>query len=119
MAVVQAMRFLLLPVLLGAVLLSGCMGNAVTISGQGYATGTKTRTLDCGTEGQIALGIQGAGHMSVSVEDGDGKTIYNNSNLGAGQDGQAQTLHGAAGTWTLRVSTGFGYSGQYGITLSC
>lgn len=34
--------------------LSGCMGNAVTVSGQGVTSGTKTKTLDCGATGHIA-----------------------------------------------------------------
>jgi hypothetical protein len=102
-----------------AVLLAGCVGNAVTISGQGYKTGTETRTLTCDTDGTIALGIQGAGKMSVTVLDGAGKAVYSEGGVGAGQDGSAQELHGQPGTWTLKVSTGFGYSGQYGITLSC
>ncbi|MEA3136432.1 MAG: hypothetical protein QOC71_713 [Thermoplasmata archaeon] len=102
-----------------AVALSGCMGNAVTISGQGYKTGSESRTLSCGDHGHIALGIQGAGKMSVSVLDGAGKTVYSEGGASAGQDGSAQELHGQPGTWTLKVSTGFGYSGQYGITLSC
>lgn len=102
-----------------AVLLAGCTGNAVTVSGQGYTSGTKTKTLSCGTDANVALGIQGAGKMSVTVLDGKGATVYQNGNLGAGQDGEAQHLTGQPGTWTLRVSTGLGYSGQYGITLSC
>ena len=102
-----------------AFLLAGCTGNAVTISGQGYKSGTETRTVSCGTEAHVAVGIQGAGKMSVTVLDGKGAAVYQNSNLGAGQDGEAQHLKGSAGTWTLKVSTGFGYSGQYGITLSC
>lgn len=119
-SVVQAMRFaLLLSAALCAVLLAGCTGNAVTVAGQGYKTGTETRTLTCGEHGNLALGVQGAGKMSVSVTDGAGKTIFSEGGVSAGQDGTAQELHGEPGTWTLKVSTGFGYSGQYGITLSC
>jgi hypothetical protein len=102
-----------------AVLLAGCTGNAVTVSGQGYTSGTQSKSLSCGPEAHIALGVQGAGSMSVSVYDGKGARVFHNSNVGAGQDGQAQHLKGEAGTWKLQVSTGFGYSGQYGITLSC
>ena len=110
----------LLPVLLAcAVLLSGCMTNAVTVSGQGVSNGTKTRTLDCGGSGSVAAGNQGAGRLSVTVIDGAGKTIYTSSDFGAGQDGEAKHLTGAPGEWTLKVSTGFGYAGQWAITLAC
>lgn len=102
-----------------ALLLSGCMGNAVTVTGQGYATGTKTKTLECGTTGQLSSGNQGAGKLQVTVLDGDGKSIFSSGDYGAGQDGGSQRLEGAAGEWTLKVSTGFGYAGQWAITLTC
>ena len=104
---------------LSTLLLSGCMGNAVTVSGQGVSSGSQTKSLDCGTTGTIASGNQGSGKMSVSVTDGDGKTIFSNGDFGAGQSGQAHKLSGAAGTWTLKVSTGFGYAGQWAVTLTC
>lgn len=104
---------------LGVLSLSGCMGNAVTVSGQGYTSGTKTKTLDCAGSGTIAAGNQGSGKLSVSVTDGSGSTIFSEGDFSAGQNGHAQHLTGAAGTWTLKVSTGFGYVGQWGITLTC
>jgi hypothetical protein len=100
-------------------LLSGCMGNAVTVSGQGVSSGTQRKTLDCGSTGTLAAGSQGTGKMTVSVTDGDGKTIFSDGDYGAGQSGHAQKLTGAPGTWTLKVSTGFGYAGQWGVTLTC
>jgi hypothetical protein len=117
--VVRAPFLLASLAVLSALLLSGCTGNAVTVTGQGYTSGTKTRTLDCGTSGSVAAGNQGAGKLSVSVIDGDGKTIFSSGDFGAGQDGKAQQVQGAAGTWTLKVSTGFGYAGQWAITLTC
>jgi len=102
-----------------ALVLSGCMGNAVTVSGQGYTSGTKTKSIDCGSTGHVAAGNQGTGKLSVTVTDGKGDTIFREGDFGAGQSGKAQELHGAAGTWTLKVSAGFGYVGQWGITLSC
>jgi hypothetical protein len=104
-----------------AILLAGCMmGNSVSIAGQGYAMGTKTKTLQCGTgQGHVALGVQGAGKMSVSVSDGGGATIFSDGGVGSGQNGESQPLSGKPGTWTLKVSTGFGFSGQYAISLSC
>lgn len=104
-----------------AVLVAGCMaGNSVSIAGQGYMSGTKTKTLSCSTgSGHIALGVQGSGKMAVSVSDGSGATIYSNGGIGSGQDGESQALTGKAGTWTLKVSTGLGFSGQYAISLSC
>lgn len=104
---------------LGALALSGCMGNAVTISGQGVTNGTKQKTLDCGATGSVAAGNQGTGKMTVTVLDGDGNQIFTNGNFGAGQNGQAQSLSGVPGQWTLKVSTGFGYAGQWAVTLSC
>lgn len=115
----RSVRLLPAALVVGALLLAGCMGNAVTVSGQGYKTGTESRSLDCGPQAHLAIGVQGAGRMSVSVVDGGGRTVYSEGSLGAGQDGTATTLQGEPGEWTLRVSTGFGFSGQYGITLSC
>jgi hypothetical protein len=115
----MASRVLIPAALVAALLLAGCMGNSVTVSGQGYRSGAETRSLECGTDGTLAMGSQGIGRLSVSVTDGDGNTIFQREYSGGGQDGQAQTLRGLPGTWTLRVSTGLGYSGQWGVTLSC
>lgn len=112
-------KLLLACLAVATLVLSGCMGNAVTVSGQGYTSGSKTKTLDCGTSGTLASGNQGTGKLTVTVTDGDGQTIYSNGDFGAGQSGQAQKLSGTPGTWTLRVSAGFGYAGQWGITLTC
>ncbi len=112
-------RITLLATFLSALLLSGCMGNAVTVSGQGYMSGSKSKTLDCGATGSIAMGSQGTGKLSVTVTDGDGNVILSEGDYGAGQSGKAQSLSGLPGTWTLKVSTGFGYVGQWGITLTC
>jgi hypothetical protein len=102
-----------------ALLLSGCMGgNSVNIAGQGYTTGTQTKTLSCGSSAQIAMGAQGGGSLDVKVTDGGGNQVFSQS-VGSGQDGTTQSLTGKEGTWTLKVSTGLGYGGQYGITLSC
>jgi len=116
---VRLVQLLVLTVLAAAVL-AGCVGNSVSIAGQGYAAGTKTKTLQCAAgHGNLAFGVQGAGKMAISVTDGSGATIYSDGGVGAGQDGQSQPLSGKAGTWTLKVSTGFGFSGQYAITMSC
>lgn len=109
----------LLTLTLTAMLLAGCTGNAVTVSGQGYTSGTKTKSLDCGGTGHLASGNQGAGKLTVTVKDGDGAVVFSSGDFGAGQDGQAQTIEGEPGTWTLSVKTGFGYAGQWAITLSC
>ena len=105
--------------LTAALLLAGCTGNSVTISGQGYKSGTETRTLKCGDDARLALGVQGAGKVTVSVDDGDGDEVYRNGGVAAGQDGDSVALQGNPGTWTLKVSRGIGFAGQYGITLSC
>ena len=112
-------RALLPSLAVAALLLSGCMGNAVTVSGQGYSSGSKSKSIDCGTSGSIAAGNQGAGKLTVSVTDGAGKEIFRSGDFGAGQNGDAKQLTGAAGEWTLKVSTGFGYAGQWAITLTC
>lgn len=109
----------ILALALTALLLAGCTGNTVTVSGQGYTSGTKTKTLDCGTTGHVAAGNQGAGKLNVVVLDGDGKKVFESGDFGAGQDGDAQKVTGEPGTWTLKVSTGFGYAGQWAITLTC
>lgn len=105
--------------MLCALLLSGCTagGGTASIAGQGVMGGTETRSLSCGTEGHLALGVQGGGSLTVTVTDGTGAQIYQKS-VGSGQNGESVPLHGQAGTWNLKVS-GSGYSGQYGITLSC
>jgi hypothetical protein len=102
-----------------ALLLSGCMGNVVTISGQGYMSGTKSKTLDCGGSGQLSSGNQGSGKLSVTVLDGTDTVVYQNGDYGAGQSGSSNTVNGAPGEWTLRVSTGIGYVGQWAVTLAC
>ncbi|MEK6976376.1 MAG: hypothetical protein AABY18_08550 [Candidatus Thermoplasmatota archaeon] len=115
----SVVRALVPSLAVAALLLSGCMGNAVTVSGQGYTAGGKTKTLDCGGSGTLAMGSQGTGKLSVTVTDGDDKSIFTSSDFGAGQDGKAQQLTGVPGTWTLKVSTGLGYAGQWAITLTC
>ena len=108
-----------LVLLMALAALSGCIaGNSVTLAGQGYSSGEQTKTLTCGTSGTISIGAQGGGSMTVKVRDGAGAQIYSES-VGSGQDGSSQSLTGKAGTWTLSVSTGFGYGGQYGIVLTC
>ena len=110
----------LLPLALAsALLLAGCTGNAVTIAGQGYESGTQSKTLACNEQAHLAIGAQGTGKFTVTVKDGAGRTVFSDGSVSAGQDGQAQTLTGEKGTWTLRLSTGLGYAGQYGVTLSC
>lgn len=114
----MAMR-LALACAVSMLLLAGCMSSTVTVSGQGYASGSKSQTLDCNGTGSIAMGNQGTGRMSVTVTDGKDGTIFNDSDFGAGQGGRAQHLTGAPGEWTLRVSTGLGYAGQWAVTLTC
>ena len=75
-----------------SVLLAGCTGNSVTISGQGYASGTESQTISCGPEAHIALGVQGAGKMSVSVLDGEGRTVFQSRDVSAGSDDERAVL---------------------------
>jgi len=106
--------------LLMALALSGCVGNGVTIAGQGYQSGTQSKSLQCGTSANLAYGSQGSGQLHVKVTDGGGAAVYESgSGYQMGQGGQAQSLSGKQGTWTLSVETGFGYAGQWGVTLSC
>jgi len=115
-----ALRTVLLAAGILPFLLAGCTGdNRVTIAGQGYEAGTETETLRCGDEAFLAFGVQGAGSLRITVEDGSGAEVYEDGSVGAGQDGESHTLHGEDGTWTLKVSRGLGYAGQYAITLSC
>jgi len=117
MVVLRPLASLMVVLCLASV--AGCIGgNSVTLAGQGYSSGTQTRTLQCGTSGSIQLGVQGAGSLSVKVTDGGGAQVFSQS-VGSGQNGSSQSLSGKEGTWTLTVSTGFGYSGQYGIVLTC
>ncbi len=96
----------------------GAMGNVATVSGNGYSSGTQTKTLQCSTDGQIAFGSQGTGMLTVKVKDSSQAVLYSQT-VTSSQQGSAQTLSGQAGTWTLTVSTGLGYSGAYGLSLSC
>lgn len=106
--------------MVACLILAGCAStNSVTIASQGMSAGSESRSLDCGETGTISLGIQGAGKISVKVTDGDGATIYDKSDLSAGQDGESKTLEGAEGSWTLTVSKGAGFAGQFGIVLTC
>lgn len=114
----MAMRALLAATL-AALLLSGCIGgNSIRIAGQGFHQGEQSRTLGCGTTAQLAFGIQGAGSIQVRVVDGGGAEVFEQS-VGMGQDGGMQQITGKQGTWRLVVSTGFGYGGQYAISLTC
>ena len=103
-----------------ALLLAGCTGNAVTVSGQGYTSGSQSKSIDCEETAHLARGKQGTGKMTVTVTDGAGRTVHSSSKgLDAGQDADAVSLQGESGTWTLKVSTGLGYAGQWAVTLSC
>jgi len=103
-----------------ALALSGCVGASATVAGQGYQSGTQSRSVTCGTVGHLAYGSQGSGALHVSVTDGAGTKVYEASTgYQMGQGGQAQDIQGKAGTWTLSVDTGAGYAGQWGVTLSC
>lgn len=108
--------------LVATALLAGCTGsfgaNSVTVAGQGYKSGTETRTLQCDSTGTLTFGIQGGGSLTVKVTDGAGASMFSGSVV-AGQDGSHQSLDGKAGTWTLTVTTGFGFGGQYAIVLAC
>jgi hypothetical protein len=104
-----------------APLLSGCTvgGESATIAGQGYKAGTQSKGLGCGSHAILSYGSQGVGQMRVTVTDGAGTRQYDEGDVGATQEGEATTLEGASGTWTLRVSMGLGYTGQYSVTLAC
>jgi hypothetical protein len=105
--------------------LAGCTGNAATVAGQGYQSGTQSKSITCGSagtaSGTVAYGEQGIGKLHVKVTDGKGSTIHETGGNGAnmGQSGGSQAVHGEAGTWTLAVDTGIGFAGQWAITLSC
>ncbi len=102
--------------------MSGCFDNSVVIAGQGgdFGSGSKSKSLEClDGHGTVTMGVQGGGSITVKVTDGDGSTIFSESFSGGGQEGQAQKLSGAVGTWTLSVSTNGAFGGQYSVTLSC
>lgn len=124
------MRLFVVASLLLAFSLAGCVGDSNTsIAGQGSKEGTASRELDCGDTGQLAIGVQGEGRVTISVVDGSGSRIYSESFSGGGQQGESTTLRGNAGTWTLQATfsgtSSFpgmpdpGFQGQWGITLSC
>lgn len=104
---------------IAAIALSGCLGNEVSIAGQGGAVGTKTKTLDCGGTGGVTVGEQGGGTFVVRVYDADGNLIHQSGSFGGGQSATGGSLTGVPGTWTLEVDFGDGYGGQYAVTLSC
>lgn len=114
------MRFAtLIAIAFVSVALAGCLGNEVTISGQGGAVGKKTKTLDCGGTGSVAIGEQGGGTFVVKVYDADNNVIHQSGGFGGGQSATGGSVNGVPGTWTLEVDFGSGYGGQYGVTLSC
>lgn len=105
-----------------ATAVSGCFGNSIVIAGQGGDVGSssKSKSLTCPDgHGTVTMGVQGGGSISVKVTDGDGVQIFKESFNGGGQEGQAQKLRGIPGTWTMTVSTGAAFGGQYSVTLSC
>lgn len=99
--------------------LAGCLGNSVSIAGQGFASGKETKTINCGGTGQIGVGNQGAGNYVVSVFDADNNLIYKSGGFSSGQTASGGSANGIPGTWALEVNFGSGYSGQWGVTLSC
>ena len=122
----SALRIALPVLLLAAFALAGCTGNSVTVAGQGVTSGSQSKNLQCGVDGAgmvsgtVSYGNQGAGQMDVKVTDGRGATIYDPSpGMMAGQSAESAQVKGEAGTWTLTVSTGFGYQGQWAVTLTC
>lgn len=109
----------LLLVSFAAIALSGCLGNEVTISGQGGAFGTKEKTLNCGGSGTVLVGEQGGGTFVVRVYDADGNLIYKSGGFSGGQSASGGSATGVPGTWTLEVDFGTGYGGQYSVSLKC
>ncbi|HET6399040.1 MAG TPA: hypothetical protein VFH47_05750 [Candidatus Thermoplasmatota archaeon] len=114
----RATTFLCLAV--AGALLAGCVApSTATLSGQGYQSGTQSRSIECGSRAYVTVGTQGTGPFAVTVTDGAGRVVYEESSTSAGQGGQSQELRGEKGTWTVQVSTGVGYAGQYAVTLGC
>lgn len=102
-----------------ALALSGCLGNEVTISGQGGAFGTKEKTLNCGGTGTVLVGEQGGGTFVVRLYDADNNMILKQGGFSGGQSASGGSATGVPGQWTLEVDFGSGFGGKYSVTLKC
>ncbi len=117
----MAARFAMLAFLIVSLLMAGCTasGGSAAVAFQGAGASDRTATTDCDDTGSVAVGTQGAGSVTVTVTDGKGAVVFERTFQGGGQEGRVDDIKGEPGEWMLRARSASGFSGQYGITLSC
>lgn len=107
--------------LLGTLLLAGCVTSAAHLVHEGQGSGRSEDTVWC--EGDTALDVTltvmaaTGGPFRVQVNDGGGSTVYAQSY--AGRDDDAQSLSGSSGMWLLVVERDAAFDGRYEVELVC
>lgn len=123
-----------------ALVIAGCMAGAECTAGQGAGgqqgvcnatdsfayggqvsdrSGTETYTWETTQdEARVSWGGQGAsGSVTITIEDADGRQVYQET-FSEGQGSSSDTTDaGEAGEWTIRVSFS-GYTGQMGLGIT-
>ncbi len=129
------MKTLLTATLLVALGLAGCTngsdGQAVSYEGaivyNGTSGGTQQEPADCGSTGTINWSMNLAqGSIKLTIKDGNGAVIFEESASGTSQTAYSREVKGAAGEWVITVqrtaTTQYGtsaWSGQYAGYLDC
>ncbi|MHB1261190.1 MAG: hypothetical protein ACYC2H_05685 [Thermoplasmatota archaeon] len=115
-----------------AALLSGCANNASNdgagqsvaqdgnLAFNGTGSGSHSSKFDCDGSGSVSFGANlGSGSVTVTVKDSTGKSLYSKTANGVGQTGETKDVEGAAGEWTISATRASGFTGQYGVDVSC
>lgn len=113
-------------VLLIAAVLAGCIDDGdedtvseATLSFDGADDGQHQEKAFCERGGQLTAGASvDAGALQVSVQDGDGQTVYEQT-FSEDLELEGAALEGAQGGWTLTVDRRSGFEGEYAVALIC
>lgn len=137
------MRVVLVGLALLAVGLSGCTDGSWPIAADAAGQGQWSKgTLDdvdfpCDGVARFDAGMQGQGHMVITVRDALGQTLASVTMNGQGQKGVDKEIEGQPGQWNLKVVVkdwdmggydgaygsydygGYDFQGQYGALVQC
>lgn len=123
----RALPALLVTLALAAsVVLAGCTTDRdddadrnVELAYEGEEDGSHTDTADCNDDGLLtSTGILEDGNITITVTDGAGDTIYDQT-LNGTLTGDSEGLNGEPGEWTVEVERSDGFDGQYIVNLGC
>jgi hypothetical protein len=122
------MRTLLLVGLIASFALAGCSNDAGgqsaaqdgNLAYNGASPGSHSSKFECDGGGTVSLGANlGSGSVTVTVKDSAGKTVYSKTASTVGQTSDNKEVQGTGGQWTVSATRGSGFTGQYGIDVSC